>query len=184
MISYDIFKKVFMETLPEYLPENRKNMHIQVETVQKNNQVMLDYCSLIPDEKGWFASPRICLNEFYQDYLCSENLETVMNHAVAELEKGFSCADEILQASRDVENGVLLEKRVVFQLVNTENNRELLSKIPHREFLDLSIIYRVIYKFCEEGFYSGIMLLRINTDFRRNVCTVWHMKTPDSCFRL
>lgn len=157
MISYDIFKKAFLAALPDYLPADMKNMGIHVETVRKNNQVMKELCLLVPDKEGLFACPRICLNDLYQSYLCCENLGKIMNGAVAELKEGFSCADGILQTSQDVENGVLLEKRIVFQLVNTEKNRELLSEIPHREFLDLSIIYRVIYQFHEKGFYSGII---------------------------
>lgn len=32
---------------------------------------------------------------------------------------------------------------VYFQLVNTERNKELLEKVPHRSFLDMSVIYRL-----------------------------------------
>ena len=33
---------------------------------------------------------------------------------------------------------------IIFQLVNTKQNKELLDEVPHREYLDLSIIYRII----------------------------------------
>lgn len=35
---------------------------------------------------------------------------------------------------------------VIFQLVNTNNNEGLLRNVPHRSYLDLSIIYRFVVK--------------------------------------
>lgn len=35
-------------------------------------------------------------------------------------------------------------EKVVFQLINTEQNRSFLEQVPHREFQDLSIIYKLV----------------------------------------
>lgn len=43
--------------------------------------------------------------------------------------------------SPDIENA---EKNIVFQLINSEQNKDMLKNLPHREFYDLSIIYRWI----------------------------------------
>ena len=37
-----------------------------------------------------------------------------------------------------------IENNVIFGLINTEANKELLEKIPHRHFLDLSVIYCIV----------------------------------------
>lgn len=37
-------------------------------------------------------------------------------------------------------------ENIIFQLINTEQNKKLLNDVPHREFLDLSIIYRMVIK--------------------------------------
>ena len=35
-------------------------------------------------------------------------------------------------------------EKIVFQLINTEQNKTFLELVPHREFQDLSIVYKVI----------------------------------------
>ena len=45
-------------------------------------------------------------------------------------------------------------EKITFQLINTKKNSELLSTLPHREFLDLSIIYRLIVKNDASGVHS------------------------------
>ena len=37
------------------------------------------------------------------------------------------------------------KKNIVFRLINTERNKEYLKDKPHREFLDLSIVYNIMY---------------------------------------
>lgn len=46
---------------------------------------------------------------------------------------------------------------IVFQLVNTEQNKEMLQDIPNRSFQDLSIIYRWIVKTDVEGIQSTVI---------------------------
>ena len=50
-----------------------------------------------------------------------------------------------------------LKNNIVFQFVNTEQNKELLKSIPHREFQDLSIIYRWVIKIEVKGIQSTII---------------------------
>ena len=46
---------------------------------------------------------------------------------------------------------------VVLQLVNTEQNQAMLENVPHREFEDLSIIYRWTVGFTDDGIISAIV---------------------------
>ena len=46
---------------------------------------------------------------------------------------------------------------IVFQLVNTEQNKEMLRDMPNRSFQDLSIIYRWIVKTDVEGIQSTVI---------------------------
>ena len=45
--------------------------------------------------------------------------------------------------------------KIVFQLINTEQNKEMLADMPHREFKDLSVIYRLVCKVDTEGLFSS-----------------------------
>lgn len=48
----------------------------------------------------------------------------------------------------DFENA---KDNIIFQLVNTEQNREMLKRMPHRDFQDLSIIYKWALGIYPEG---------------------------------
>ena len=53
---------------------------------------------------------------------------------------------------------------IVFQLVNTEQNREMLADVPHREYQDLSVIYRWVVKveMALTSFISARSIIRIS----------------------
>ena len=44
--------------------------------------------------------------------------------------------------------------KIVFQLINTEQNKSFLEKVPHREFQDLSIIYKVVINVEKESIHN------------------------------
>ena len=46
------------------------------------------------------------------------------------------------------------DENVVFQLINTEQNRSFLEQVPHREFQDLSIIYKLVVNADAESIQS------------------------------
>lgn len=50
-----------------------------------------------------------------------------------------------------------VKDNIVFQVINTARNKEMLQKIPHREFLDLSIVYRLVIWVDKEGIMSSII---------------------------
>ena len=45
----------------------------------------------------------------------------------------------------------------MFHLINTEQNRELLADVPHREFLNLSIVYELVVQMDETGIAFGMI---------------------------
>ena len=50
-----------------------------------------------------------------------------------------------------------MEPRIIFTLINRQKNLELLNRVPHRNFLDLSVIYRLLADFSGETVYSAII---------------------------
>jgi hypothetical protein len=50
-----------------------------------------------------------------------------------------------------------LKDKIVFQVVNTKENQEMIDLCPHREFMDLTIVYRVIVSIDESG-VSGFLI--------------------------
>lgn len=47
--------------------------------------------------------------------------------------------------------------KVFIQLVNMEESKEMLQHVPHRQFLDLAIIYRIVREETDQGFETGIV---------------------------
>lgn len=84
-------------------------------------------------------APSICMDAFYLDYINKKMKLDYIAEAAYQIYKQneVNCP---IDASRfmdwnQIRNGIRC------RIVNTENNKTLLSKIPHREFLDLSILY-------------------------------------------
>lgn len=136
MLDYEIFKAVVEQNFLRYLPEEYRDAEIKVYPVKKVNRT-LDGLAVLPAD-GSRIFPTIYVNDMYEHYQACDNLETVLKDAagsyakVQENVKGFV-------PDMDIEH---VKDNVIMCLVNTEQNRELLSDVPNRGFHDLSVIYR------------------------------------------
>ena len=87
----------------------------------------------------------------YKEYLRTGDLQETMQNAAEAMDKAFQqtvLPPLDLQAAKD---------NIIFQLVNTIQNEDMLQKMPHREFQDLSIIYRWVVSMDEKGFSSTMI---------------------------
>lgn len=149
MMDYEIFKAVVEEVFKDYLPEEYKDVKVDVHPVKKVNCTMDGIDFKFGDDKR-NISPTIYINDMYKEYKICEDLKTVLKSAVARMEqfmKEHPKAPKIdFEGARD---------NIVFQLINTEQNREALKDMPHREFQDLSVVYRWIVGMDERGSQSA-----------------------------
>ncbi len=151
MMNYEIFKDVVAEKIKSYLPQQYQDMELRVVSVDKVNRV-LDGISLIDNTKIKTASPTLYINDMYDQYLDCENLQMVLEHAA-------DCMDRAFQEAPKVENLEFenAKDNIVFQVINTMQNEDMLKSMPHREFQDLSIIYRWVVKMDERGIQSSVI---------------------------
>jgi hypothetical protein len=89
----------------------------------------------------------------YKHYKDTDNLELVLTDAAAMMEKAMREAPDNVP-SLDMESA---KDNIVFQLVNTEQNKALLEDAPNRAFQDLSIIYRWVVKVEDSGIQSTVV---------------------------
>lgn len=149
MMKYEIFKEVVADTFQNYLPEEYRNMEIKVVSANKVNR-MLDGINLIGGSGERVVSPTIYINDMYDHYkLCNDLKEAIQ-----------SGADRMVKAYKDCPEMPRIElavarDNIVFQLVNTEQNRDMLMDMPHREYQDLKShtssclrAFRDRFKFC------------------------------------
>ena len=149
---YETFREIVTERFKEYLPKQYKKMEVAVEPIKKVNCI-LDGLSLFDETNGFSVSPTIYINDMYDDYKETGSLEITLRIAAQRMITGMESASKRV-APIDFSN---VQEKIVFQLVNTEQNREMLKDSPHRQFLDLSIIYRWVNKVDENELQSLII---------------------------
>lgn len=149
MLNYEIFKEVVAEKFMDYMPEQYQGMRLRVEPVNKVNKV-LDGITLVGSGAGRSVSPTLYINHMYEHYLETENLQEVLQSAARRMDMAFKEMPEVgdvnLESAKD---------NIVFQVINTLQNEDMLRDMPHREFQDLSIIYRWVVKVDENGIQSS-----------------------------
>ena len=150
MMNYEIFKEVVKEKFMDFLPEQYQNMKLVVNPTEKVNQTV-DGLTLMGE--GVRVSPTIYINNMYEHYEDTDNLELVLTDAATMMEKAMREAPDIVP-SLDMESA---KDNIVFQLVNTEQNKALLEDAPNRAFQDLSIIYRWVVKVEDSGIQSTVV---------------------------
>ena len=149
MMNYEIFKEVVAEKFMDYMPEQYQGMRLRVEPVNKVNKV-LDGITLVGSGAGRNVSPTLYINHMYEHYLETESLQEVLQSAARRMDMAFKEMPEVgdvnLEGAKD---------NIVFQVINTLQNEDMLRDMPHREFQDLSIIYRWVVKVDENGIQSS-----------------------------
>lgn len=127
---------------------------IRFEKVKKNNGVILDRMTIM--EPGKSIAPYIYLNYYYELYIRKNKS---MEEIVGEITEKYE--EKNLNIQFDIDSFLNYEKikgYVRGRLVNTEMNKELLSEVPHRDFLDLSILYYLDV----QGFGEHMASIRID----------------------
>lgn len=151
MMNYEIFKEVVAEKFKDYLPERYQDMEVRVASVNKVNR-MLDGITLVDNSADKHVSPTMYINDMYEHYLHTENLQEVLQDAAKSMDKAFMQAPDA--GCLNFDNA---KDNIVFQVINTMQNEDMLRDMPHREFQDLSIIYRWVVAVDERGVQSSVV---------------------------
>src|SRR5574344_1943309 len=158
MMNYEIFKEVVKGKFMDYMPEKFKGMELVAEPVEKVN-VTLD--GIILREEGRNISPTIYINDMYKKYQDCGDLEETLMAACDFMERAYEQTPvvDVDSIMRDA------NEKIVFQLINTEQNKTFLEQVPHREFQDLSIVYKVIISADKDAVQSS----KITNEFAKRL---------------
>lgn len=126
----------FLMCVKERLEEARPGARVELHRIRKNNQVVLDGVTILPE--GETISPTVYLNELYERYLAGMSLDEVVRRVLAEHQENDCRPAFDVGRLKDFE---YLKDRIVFKLINYEENRELLDEMPHRRVLDLAMVF-------------------------------------------
>ena len=139
-MSYETFKEQINNDIRDYVKEKYLDASVICRKRYLLNEEIdsIDVCingngsSL--NIKGIYDEYCTRGKEDYQDLLV--NIHDLVDSALKvqeNLTKQFTCIKE-----------EIMKDQIIFLLINTEKNKEFLKTIPHREFLDLSIVYKYL----------------------------------------
>ncbi|MCD7907504.1 MAG: DUF5688 family protein, partial [Clostridium sp.] len=126
--------------------------------VPKNNGLVLT--GLMIGKKGSCITPVIYLNSMYESYGTDDglrDLEEMAKLIVADYRKNQPEAE---LAYNNLSGSLGYEKirdKIIFKLINTEKNRELLKQIPNCPFHDLSVVFLLFLEEREEGIRTALI---------------------------
>ena len=152
MMDYEIFKEVVAEKMPSYLPGELEGREVMIHPVDKINQTV-DGLILKMDGENEKVSPTIYLNDMYEHYKQFGDLQLTLQTVGEAMLKSMAKGVEV-QQGLNFDNP---EEKIVFQLINTEQNKDMLAHVPHREWKDLSIIYRLVTNVDKDGIESAVV---------------------------
>lgn len=145
--------KEFISVIGDRVQEvTGEETQVDVHEVRKNNNVLLHGMTIL--RKGQSVSPTIYLDSFYEMLCDGMELDGIVKRILEVYVRGLPRSHVDMEFFRDFEK---VKDRVVYRLINQEKNRELLTQIPHVEFLDLAICFYYSYENSELG--DGMILI-------------------------
>lgn len=116
-------------------------LHISVNEVNKNNGVKRT--GIVIREAAFNIAPNIYLDGYFEKYHAGMALGDICR-AVMETYK-----ESRAQQDFDISDFAHFQKvkdKICYKLINADRNREMLAKMPHREYLDMAVVYYVLHR--------------------------------------
>lgn len=149
-MTYSEFKQLVLSYLREQLGHSVK---ISIQPVIKNNHVTFD--SLLILEPGCNATPSLYLNYYYDKLKNGADIESVLRLLLDTYQSNKLTENIDVRFFTEYEN---VSGRILYKLINTSQNKELLQEIPHIKFLDLAIVFYCLVSTNDVG--SATILIR------------------------
>ena len=149
--SFEQFVEEVRQTLLSYLPPEFEGANIEVSTKTKVNRLATGL-TVIPNGEEKAILPLVNLDGFYERYKNGMSMDEVMNQMSGCFKDAFESMDTLPFIDDPISE--MKKENVYMQLINTKSNETLLENVPHREFHDMSIIYRVLMAKDDDGIQS------------------------------
>ena len=134
-MNLECFAEIIKESVSKKLG---KDYQTEIHKVTKNNGVT--YIGLNLKKKGQSVVPVVYLNEHFQQYKNGNATLLQVTDYVAGTVKMESPKIDV----KKFLNYESVRKMIVYRVINTERNKELLEDLPHIEYMDLSIVFNVL----------------------------------------
>lgn len=145
----NLFNLKIKSILERTLQEGSK---VLLQKVRKNNGVLLD--SIIIQIPNCSISPTIYMDVFYEMYSQGMEVEEVAVRILTAYYRGKPKKEINLDFFKDFEQ---VKPRIVYRIINAEQNKEFLEEVPHIIFMDLAICF--YYAFWDEQLGDGMITI-------------------------
>ncbi len=136
-----------------------ENASLKIQKIIKNNGTSYDGLIILRPDCN--ISPTIYLTPYYHRYLEGVCIEDIYDDIQKTYENHLPKENFDTSNFTDYEK---VKKCVVMRLVNYNKNKELLSQIPHRKFLDFAIIFYCLLQ-ADERNQANILIYRQHLNF-------------------
>ena len=152
MKTYEEFAELIKDKVAQKLGEG-----YQVDIIKnlKNNSIVETQLSIRKREES--AAQCIYLKDFYRTYKEEGSLDAVTEKILDHFNADTICADTIKKLSGGMEDYSKIKEKILFKLVNTAYNQELLGRVPSVPYLDLSIVFYLYLSGNENGIMSALI---------------------------
>ena len=163
-MDFTSFIEVIKSEVTKQLGDDYK---VRLNDVRKNNGVVLRGLTVIQDDSN--ISPTIYLNSHYEEYIVGKaTLPEIVSRVIDTYNRNKIVQSVDIQHFLNFED---IKERVIYKLINTEKNKDLLEDVPHMDFLDLSIVFQCLIVQEELGI-STILIHNIHQK-------MWDVSTED-----
>lgn len=137
------FEKFTEDVLKEIRVKTGGTYQIRKRDVVKNNDVKLTGIEVVKEYAD--IGPCVYLDEFYREYKAGGmKFDEIVDEVCRLIRKHEEEAPDVdLSGFRNWET---VREDIYPKLVNAKQNKELLEKIPHRDFMDLAVVYYAVVK--------------------------------------
>lgn len=115
------------------------NYNVSFIDVDRRNNITIPSLAITDNRKYTNTTPAIQLEKYYEMYVNGESLYHIASRII-DCYRNIESKEFNYEAFFDFD---IVKHFICYELINTEENKELLKKIPNRPFLDLSICYYV-----------------------------------------
>lgn len=154
IMSFEQFAERVKDSVVDHLPPEFSGATVSVEKRRKVNGEPTAL-TVVPKGTNYQISPCVYLDRAYDTYQKNGSFEDVVDMVADIVKQAYEDLDKVPHHENPIEN--MDKSKVFMQLINTESNKELLEKTPHREFNDMSLIYRVLYSIDQSGMQSVVI---------------------------
>lgn len=148
-MNYEEFLSYMKENVSKFMGGEYT---VTLNKVMKNNG--LELTGLVIMKKEEMAAPTIYLDEFYEQYNLGREMKDIFEEIMELYEE--NCHKLKIDFSFFM-NYHQVRDRVMYKLLNYEENERLLEEIPYRRFLDLAVVFYVEVDHDDLGYGSVLI---------------------------